>query len=67
MLPTLTREPLTPAALLAELDRWCDEGWLRRLDVALARWLASELGESVAPELLLAAAGAVRWRMGYQP
>lgn len=56
MLPTLTREPLTPAALLAELDRWCDEGWLRRLDVALARWLASELGASVAPELLLAAA-----------
>jgi exodeoxyribonuclease V alpha subunit len=56
MLPILTPEPLTAAALLAELDRWCDEGWLRRLDVALARWLASELGESVAPELLLAAA-----------
>jgi exodeoxyribonuclease V alpha subunit len=56
MLPDLTLEPLTPAALLTTLDRWCDDGWLRRLDVALARWLAAELGEAVSPELLLAAA-----------
>ncbi|MDZ7858046.1 exodeoxyribonuclease V subunit alpha [Sphaerotilus sp.] len=51
--------PLTPTALLAELDRWCDAGWLRRLDVALARWLKDELDAEptpAAPELLLCAA-----------
>ncbi|WP_310460666.1 exodeoxyribonuclease V subunit alpha [Sphaerotilus sp.] len=47
--------PLTATELLAELDRWCDAGWLRRLDVALARWLAAELPDA-APELLLCAA-----------
>ncbi|MEX8494533.1 exodeoxyribonuclease V subunit alpha [Sphaerotilus sp.] len=47
--------PLTAAELLSELDRWCDAGWLRRLDVALARWLAAELPDA-APELLLSAA-----------
>lgn len=47
--------PLTATELLAELDRWCDAGWLRRLDVALARWLSAELPDA-APELLLCAA-----------
>ena len=47
--------PLTSAELLVELGRWCDAGWLRRLDVALARWLADEL-PGVVPEVLLAAA-----------
>ena len=47
--------PPTPDELLAELARWCDAGWLRRLDVALARWLAQEL-PAARPELLLAAA-----------
>ena len=47
--------PLTATELLAELDRWCDAGWLRRLDVALARWLSAELSDA-APELLLCAA-----------
>lgn len=47
--------PPTPDGLLACLDAWCAQGWLRRLDVALARWLADELpGAPV--ELLLAAA-----------
>jgi exodeoxyribonuclease V alpha subunit len=56
MLPTLDPTgPLTAAELLAELDRWCDAGWLRRLDVALARWLAAELPDAT-PELLLSAA-----------
>jgi exodeoxyribonuclease V alpha subunit len=48
-------DPLTAAELLAELGGWCDAGWLRRLDVALARWLAAELPDA-APELLLCAA-----------
>ena len=48
-------DPLTAAELLAELGRWCDVGWLRRLDVALARWLAAELPDA-APELLLCTA-----------
>jgi len=48
-------DSLTAAELLAEIDRWCDAGWLRRLDVALARWLAAELPDA-APELLLCAA-----------
>jgi exodeoxyribonuclease V alpha subunit len=47
--------PLTTTELLAELDRWCDAGWLRRLDVALARWLSAELPDA-APEMLLCAA-----------
>jgi exodeoxyribonuclease V alpha subunit len=47
--------PPTTAELLAELARWCDAGWLRRLDVALATWLAEEL-PGARPELLLSAA-----------
>jgi exodeoxyribonuclease V alpha subunit len=56
--PTVTglqTGPMTATELLAELDRWCDAGWLRRLDVALARWLSAELPDA-APELLLCAA-----------
>ncbi|BDI04967.1 exodeoxyribonuclease V subunit alpha [Sphaerotilus microaerophilus] len=47
--------PPDAAAVLAELARWAELGWLRRLDLALARWLQAELPDSP-PELLLAAA-----------
>ncbi len=46
---------MTAAELLLELERWCDAGWLRALDLALARLLAQELPDA-APELLLATA-----------
>ncbi len=50
---------LPPAALLQELDRWRQAGWLRRLDVAFARFI-QELSASSQQEapahLLLAAA-----------
>ncbi|MFM2057398.1 MAG: hypothetical protein RLY71_1783, partial [Pseudomonadota bacterium] len=30
------------AELLAELQRWVEAGWLRRLDLALARFIAEQ-------------------------
>jgi exodeoxyribonuclease V alpha subunit len=47
--------PPDAAAVLAELARWAAQGWLRLLDLALARWLQAELPDSP-PELLLATA-----------
>jgi exodeoxyribonuclease V alpha subunit len=41
--------------MLSTLQRWCDAGWLRRLDVALASFLR-ESDPHASPELLLSAA-----------
>jgi len=41
--------------ILSELQSWREAGWLRRLDLAFARFMA-ELDPQAAPELLLAAA-----------
>ena len=38
--------PIEADALLATLTRWCDAGWLRRLDPALARWLHRERSQA---------------------
>ncbi|MBL8344245.1 MAG: exodeoxyribonuclease V subunit alpha [Rubrivivax sp.] len=46
---------MTPAEMLQVLGRWRDAGWLRSLDVALARWL-HETDSAAPPSLLLAAA-----------
>ncbi|KPC50291.1 exodeoxyribonuclease V subunit alpha [Amantichitinum ursilacus] len=46
---------LTVPALLLELQSWTEAGWLRRLDLAFARFMA-ELDPSAAPELILASA-----------
>lgn len=46
---------MTPAEMLQTLGRWRDAGWLRSLDVALARWL-HETEPAAPPSLLLAAA-----------
>jgi exodeoxyribonuclease V alpha subunit len=47
--------PIEADALLATLTRWCDAGWLRRLDLALARWLHRERPQADAAVLLAAA------------
>ena len=36
--------PVTPGAMLALLQRWQADGWLRHVDVGLARFLAQESG-----------------------
>ncbi|MGA1326679.1 MAG: exodeoxyribonuclease V subunit alpha [Rubrivivax sp.] len=46
---------MTADTMLATLERWCDAGWLRHLDVALARFVA-ETDPQAPPSLLLAAA-----------
>ena len=48
-------EPLSAQALLVELDRWSEAGWLRRLDCALASFVA-RLCPATPPVVLLAAA-----------
>jgi exodeoxyribonuclease V alpha subunit len=45
----------TAAALLEQLQAWREAGWLRSLDVALARWL-HECAPQAPPSLLLASA-----------
>lgn len=45
----------TVDALFEALTRWCEAGWLRRLDLAFARWLRAER-PAAHPALLLAAA-----------
>ena len=46
---------MTPAAMLAELERWRDAGWLRSLDLALARFV-HEVDAGAPASLLLATA-----------
>jgi exodeoxyribonuclease V alpha subunit len=46
---------MTPAAMLGELERWCDAGWLRSLDTALARFI-HEVDPDAPASLLLATA-----------
>ena len=53
------------AELLALLDDWCAQGWLRRLDVALARWLADECPQASVAALLAAALLAQREGRGH--
>ena len=53
------------AELLALLDDWCAQGWLRRLDVALARWLADECPQAPVAALLAAALLAQREGRGH--
>ena len=49
--------PAESLALLATLDAWAEHGWLRRLDAALARFIAAHSpGTSASPALLLAVA-----------
>ncbi|MDA8416214.1 MAG: exodeoxyribonuclease V subunit alpha [Betaproteobacteria bacterium] len=43
------------SSMLAQLTRWVEYGWLRSLDLALARFLAEELPNMSAPDLLLVA------------
>jgi exodeoxyribonuclease V alpha subunit len=47
--------PTDADVLLATLTRWCDAGWLRQLDLALARWLHRERPQADAAVLLAAA------------
>jgi exodeoxyribonuclease V alpha subunit len=54
-LPDGLAPPLDTSELLAELQRWVEAGWLRRLDLALARFIA-EQAEATAPAVLLAVA-----------
>ena len=60
----LTAAPLPPATadLLALLDAWVARGWLRALDAAFARLLASEAPD--APPLLLLAAALASHQLG---
>lgn len=46
---------LTTAQWLATLDHWSDQGWLRRLDSAMARFVAGQ-DPAASPVLLLATA-----------
>ena len=46
---------MTPAAMLAELERWRDAGWLRSLDLAMARFV-HEMDAGAPASLLLATA-----------
>ena len=50
--------PITAESLdlLATLDAWAEQGWLRRLDAALARFIAAHSPGSASPLLLLAVA-----------
>ena len=50
-----TPHDLQVSALLASLAQWAESGWLRRLDAALARFVA-ELSPAAAPQVLLATA-----------
>lgn len=57
---TLPTDPSAPPALttaqwLATLDHWSDQGWLRRLDSAMARFVAGQ-DAAASPVLLLATA-----------
>ncbi len=57
---SLPTQPSTPPALttaqwLATLDHWSDQGWLRRLDSAMARFVAGQ-DPAASPVLLLATA-----------
>ena len=57
---TLPTHPSTPPALttaqwLATLDHWSDQGWLRRLDSAMARFVAGQ-DAAASPVLLMATA-----------
>ena len=56
-LPTHPSAPptLTTAQWLATLDHWSDQGWLRRLDSAMARFVAGQ-DPAASPVLLLATA-----------
>ncbi len=45
----------SPAELLATLAQWAEQGWLRRLDAALARFVASQCPETTPPVLLATA------------
>lgn len=46
---------MTPAAMITELDRWRDVGWLRSLDTAMARFI-HDLDPDAPASLLLATA-----------
>ena len=46
---------MTPAAMITELDRWRDAGWLRSLDTAMARFI-HDLDPDAPASLLLATA-----------
>lgn len=46
---------LTTAQWLATLDHWSDQGWLRRLDSAMARFVAGQ-DAAASPVLLMATA-----------
>ena len=57
---SLPTQPSTPPALttaqwLATLDHWSDQGWLRRLDSAMARFVAGQ-DPAASPVLLMATA-----------
>lgn len=56
-LPTHPSTPptLTTAQWLATLDHWSDQGWLRRLDSAMARFVAGQ-DPAASPVLLMATA-----------
>lgn len=56
-LPTQPSTPstLTTAQWLATLDHWSDQGWLRRLDSAMARFMAGQ-DPAASPVLLMATA-----------
>ena len=47
--------PAATHAVLAQIDAWATMGWLRTIDAALARWLATETPDAP-PRLLVAAA-----------
>ena len=53
--PSSTPPTLTTAQWLATLDHWSDQGWLRRLDSAMARFVAGQ-DAAASPVLLMATA-----------
>ncbi|MDP1648299.1 MAG: exodeoxyribonuclease V subunit alpha [Rubrivivax sp.] len=49
---------MTGHGLLHDLQAWCDAGWLRRLDVAFARFVLDLCPEATAPVVMAAALAA---------
>ncbi|MDB5817774.1 MAG: exodeoxyribonuclease subunit alpha [Rhizobacter sp.] len=53
--PLVDASPLDPAAMLRHLKSWSEQGWIRRLDAAFARFI-EELAPGTTPSVLLSAA-----------
>ncbi|MDO4230743.1 MAG: exodeoxyribonuclease V subunit alpha [Lautropia sp.] len=65
---TDTRPHESPARMLDRLADWCEQGWLRRIDLEFARFLAlhagSDAGSGEDLDLVLLAAALCSWQLG---